>query len=175
MLLLRCEVIMKNKNKQGCQALLTSRSLDKRTAVESQINDLYLTPWVRYYNVFLYSKSCTRGTQCHQGTLWRYGFVSACSCTGCTKLASRLIFRWRIGENDPVQQIYKQEPHCQMPSVTRNARCHWLWFDIILAEQRECISSENFLMEAGQSCVCVNWHPQPRLGNNYTYVKWTTN
>ena len=38
----------------------------------------------------LCSKSCIRGTQCHQGAWWRYGFLSACSSTGCTKLASRL-------------------------------------------------------------------------------------
>ena len=43
MLLLRREVIMKNKTKWELSALVSSRSLDERTAAESQINGLYLT------------------------------------------------------------------------------------------------------------------------------------
>ena len=40
MLLLRREVIMKNKTKWELSALVSSHSLDERTAVESQINGL---------------------------------------------------------------------------------------------------------------------------------------
>ena len=42
-LLFRREVIMKNKTKWELPALISSRSLGERTAVESQINDFYLT------------------------------------------------------------------------------------------------------------------------------------
>ena len=62
-----------------------------------------------------------------------------------TKLAPWLTFRWWIGGKDPVHQIYMQAPHCQVPSVSRHALTwHWLWYDIILVGQRECISSEHF-------------------------------
>ena len=67
------EVILKNKTKWELSALLSSRSLDERTAVESQINGLYLT-WCKHHNSVLVSKSCIRRTHCHQDLLWRYGF-----------------------------------------------------------------------------------------------------
>ena len=73
-LLLRREVIMKNKTKWELSALVSCRSLDERTAVESQINGLYLTSWCRHHNSVLVSKSCARRTQYHQDPLWRYGF-----------------------------------------------------------------------------------------------------
>ena len=75
------EVIMKNKTKWELSALVSSRSLDERTAVESQINGLSLTSWCRHHKTVLGSKSCIRRTQCCQDALWRYGFFSAYSCT----------------------------------------------------------------------------------------------
>ena len=132
MLFLHQEVIMKNKTKWELSALVSSRSLDERTAVESQINGLYLTPWCRHHNTVLGSKSCLRRTQCHQDALWQYGFLSAYSSSS-TKLAPRLTFRWWIGEKDLVHQICMQGPPCQVPSVARQALSHWLWYDIILA------------------------------------------
>ena len=143
MVLLRWGRIMKNTNKWELSALASSCSLDERTAVQRQTNGLYFTSWGRHHNTVLCSESCIRGTQCHQGALWRYGFLSACSCKECTELASRPTFRWWIGEKDPVHQIYTQEPHCQGPSVVRHALSHWFWYDIIFIEQRECISFEN--------------------------------
>ena len=77
MLLLRREVIMKNKNKWELSALVSSRSLDERTAVESHINGPYLKSWCRHHNTVLGSQSCTRRTQYHQDAFWRYGFWSA--------------------------------------------------------------------------------------------------
>ena len=71
----------KNKTKWEFLALVSSRSLDEGTAVESQINGLYLTSWCRHHNTVLGSKNCTRRTQYHQDALWRCGFLSACSCT----------------------------------------------------------------------------------------------
>ena len=80
-----------------------------------------------------------------------------------------------MGEG-PVHQTFIQEPPCQVPSVARHALSHWLWYDIILVGQMECISSEHFSegsvqdsnsvlgdigathvdpMEAVQSFVCV--------------------
>ena len=79
MLLLRWEMIVKNKNKRKLSALVSSRSLDERTTVESQSNGLYLTSWGWHHNIVLCSQNWIRGTQCHQGALWRYGFLSACS------------------------------------------------------------------------------------------------
>ena len=58
-------------------ALVSSRSLDEWTVVESHINGLYLTSWCRHHNAVRGSKSCIRRTQCHQDVLWRYGL----SCT----------------------------------------------------------------------------------------------
>ena len=81
MLLLRREVTMKNKTKWGLSALVPSRSLDEWTAVEIQINGLYLTSRCGHHNTVFGSKSCIRRTQCHQYALWRYGFLSAYSCT----------------------------------------------------------------------------------------------
>ena len=81
MLLLRQEMIMKNKTKWGLSALVSSRRLDERTAVESHIKGLNLTSRCRHHNTVLVSKSCIRRTQCHQVPLWRYGFLSAYSCT----------------------------------------------------------------------------------------------
>ena len=129
---------MKNKTKWELSALASSRSLDKRTTVESQINGLYLTSWCRHHNTVLGSKRCIRRTQCQQDALWRYGFLSACSWTGSTKIAPGLTFRWWIGVMHPVHQICIQERHCQVPSVAR----HLIGSDIILVGQRECISSE---------------------------------
>ena len=83
-LLLRRDVIMKNKNKLELSVLVSSCSLEECTAVESQSDSLYLTSWGRHHNTVLGYKSCIRGTQCHQGALWRHGFLSACSSTGCT-------------------------------------------------------------------------------------------
>ena len=107
-----------------------------------------------------------------------------------TKLAPWLTFRWWIGGNDPVHQICMQAPHCQVPSVARHALTwHWLWYDI-----RECIRSEHFSegvcpglkqciwwhcwcnscwshRSCAVFCLCVNWHPQPRIVPNYTCVK----
>ena len=74
MLLHRREVVMKNKTKRALSALVSSRSLGEQTAVESQINCLYLTSWCRNHNTVLGSKSCIRRTQCHQDALWQYGF-----------------------------------------------------------------------------------------------------
>ena len=71
----------KKKTKRELSALVSSRSLAERTAVESQINGLYLTSWCRHHNTVLGSKSCIRRTQCYQDALWRYGFFSAYSCT----------------------------------------------------------------------------------------------
>ena len=71
----------KNKTKWELSALVSSNSLDERTAVESQINGLYLTSWSRHHNTALGSKSCIRRTQYHQDALWRYGFLSTYSCT----------------------------------------------------------------------------------------------
>ena len=98
MLLLCWEVIMKNKTKWELSALVSSHSLDERTDVESQINGIYLTSWCRHHNTVLGSKRCIRRAQCHQDALWQYGFLSAFSCTGSTKLALGLTFRWWIGE-----------------------------------------------------------------------------
>ena len=81
MLLLRWEVIMKNKTKWELSALVSSNSLDERTAVESQINGIYLTSWGTHHNTTLGSKSCIRRTQCHQDAVWWHGFLSAYSCT----------------------------------------------------------------------------------------------
>ena len=117
MLLLCWELIIKNKTKWELSALVSSRSLDEQTDIESQINGLYLTSWCRHHNTVLYSKRCIRRAQCHQDTLWQYGFLSAFSCTGSTKLAPGLTFRWWIGEMHRVHQIYMQEPHCQVPSL----------------------------------------------------------
>ena len=81
MLLLRREMIMKNKAKLELSVLVSSRSLDEQTAVESLVNDLYLTSWYRLHNSILVSKSCIRRTQCHQDPLERYGCLSAYSCS----------------------------------------------------------------------------------------------
>ena len=120
MLLLRWEVIMKNKTKWELSALVSNRSLDERTNVESQINGLYLTSWCRHHNTVFGSKRCIRRTQCHRYDLWRYLFLSACSCTGSSKLAPGLTFRWWIWEMHPVHQIYMQELNFQVPSVARH-------------------------------------------------------
>ena len=64
MLLLRREMILKNKTKWELSALVSSLSLDERAAVESQINGLYLKSWCRHHNAVLVSKSCIRRTQC---------------------------------------------------------------------------------------------------------------
>ena len=120
MLLLRWEVIMKNKTKWELSALVYSHRLDERTDVESQINGLYLTSWCRHHNTALGSKRCIRRTQCHHDALWWYVFLSACSCTWSTKLAPGLTFRWWIGEMHPVHQICMQELHCQVPPVARH-------------------------------------------------------
>ena len=66
-----------NKTKWELSALVSSRSLDEQTALESQTNGLYLPTWCRHHNTVLGSKSCIRKTQCHQDALWRYGFLSA--------------------------------------------------------------------------------------------------
>ena len=81
MSLLRQEVIVKNKTKWELSALVSSCSLDERTAVKSQINSLYLTSWYRHHNTILGSKICIKRTQCHPDALWWYGFLSAYSCT----------------------------------------------------------------------------------------------
>ena len=96
MLLHRREVVMKNKTKRALSALVSSRSLGEQTAVESQINCLYLTSWCRNHNTVLGSKSCIRRTQCHQDALWQYGFF-VCLLLYSTKWAPRLTFRWWIG------------------------------------------------------------------------------
>ena len=128
MLLLRWEVIMKNKTKWELSAFVSSRSLDERTDIESQINDIYLTLWCRHHNTVLGSKRCIRRTQCHQDALWRYVFLSACTCTWSTKLAPGLTFRWWIGEMNPVHKICMEEPNYQVPSVAR----HLIGSDMIL-------------------------------------------
>ena len=97
LLQLRWEVIKKNKNKLELSALESSHSLDEETPVENQSNGPYMTSGGTHCNFVLCSTSCTRGTQCHQGVLWWYRLSSACSCTACTKLASRLTFRWWTG------------------------------------------------------------------------------
>ena len=97
LLQLRWEVIKKNKNKWELSALVSSHNLDEETPVESQSNGPYLTSGGAHCNFVLCSKSCIRGTQCHQGALWWYRLSSACSCTACTKLAHRLTFRWWTG------------------------------------------------------------------------------
>ena len=74
MLLLCREVIMKNRTKWETLAPVSSCSLDELTTVQSQINDLYLSPWCRQHNTFLGSKSCIRRTHCHQDTSCWYGF-----------------------------------------------------------------------------------------------------
>ena len=51
----------------------------------------------------------------------------------------------------PVHQTFMQEPPCQVPSVARHALSHWLWYNIILVGQLECISSEHF------SEGCLSW------------------
>ena len=118
MLLLRWEVIMKNKTEWDLSALVSSRSLDEWTDVESQINGLYLTSWCRYHNTVHGSKRCIRRTQCHHDALWRYVFLSSCSCIGSTKLAPGLTFRWWIREMHLVHQICMQVS--QVPSVARH-------------------------------------------------------
>ena len=47
-----------------------------------------------HHNTVLCPKTASEEhRQCHQGALWRYGFLSDCSyTTGCSKLASRLKF-----------------------------------------------------------------------------------
>ena len=122
------EVIMKNKTKWELSALISSRSLDERTDVESQITGLYLTSWCRHHNTVLGSKRCIRRAQCHQDALWQYRFLSAFSCTGSTKLAPGLTFSWWIGEMHIAHQMCMQEPHCQVPSVAR----HLIGSDMIL-------------------------------------------
>ena len=97
LLQLRWDVIKKNKNKWELSALVSSHSLNEETPVESQSNSPYLTSGGTHYNIVLCSKSCIRGTQCHQGALWWYRLWSACSCTTWTKLAQRLTFRWWTG------------------------------------------------------------------------------
>ena len=72
---------IKNRTKWELSALISSRSLDERTAVENQNNGLYLTSWCRHHNTALGSKSCIRTTKSHQDALWRFGFLSAYSCT----------------------------------------------------------------------------------------------
>ena len=135
MLLLRREVIMKNRTKWELSALASSRSLNEQTAVESQINCLYLTSsWCRHHNTALGSKSCIRRTQCHQGCFMAI-WIFVCLLLYSTRLAPRLTFRWWIGEKDHVQQICMQEPPCQLPSVARHALLHWFWYDIILVGQ----------------------------------------
>ena len=71
-------------------------------------------------------------------------WIFVCLLQCFAKLAPRLKSRWWIGEKDPVHQIYMQEPHCQVPSVARHALSHWLWYDIILVGQMECVSSGHF-------------------------------
>ena len=141
MLLLRWEVIMKNKTKWELSALVSSRSLGERTDVESQINGLYLT-WCRHYNTVLGSKRCIRRTQCHQDALWRYVFLSACSCTGSKKIST-----WA-----KIQMVNRGDASCtsnlhartSLPSAFSCQASHWLWYDIIFVGQRECVSSEYF-------------------------------
>ena len=120
MLLLRWEVIMKTKTKWELSAHVSSRSLDERTDLESQINVPYLPSWCRHHNTVLGSKRCIRRTRCQQDALWRYVFLSAFASTGSTKLAPGLTFRWWIWEMHPVHQICMQELHCQVPSVARH-------------------------------------------------------
>ena len=175
MLLLCWEVIMKNKTKWELSALVSSRSLDERTDVESQINGLYLTSWCRHHNTVLGSKKCIKRAQCHQDALWQYGFLSAFSCTGSTKLAPGLTFRWWIGEMHPVHQICMQEPHCQVPSVARHligsnmisylwgkGNCQlWIFFWGVSVQDSNSLfgdigATHADLMEAAQSFVCVS-------------------
>ena len=87
LLQLRWEVIKKNKNKWELSALVSSHSLDGETPVESHSNGPCLTSGGTHCNFVLCSKSCIKGTQCHQDALWWYRLSSACSCTACTKLA----------------------------------------------------------------------------------------
>ena len=80
----------------------------------------------------------TMSSGCFMG-IW----IFLCLLLYSRKLAPRLTFRWWIGEKGPVQQIGMQGPPCQVPSVTRHALSHWLWYDILVG-QMECISSEHF-------------------------------
>ena len=86
LLQLRWVVIKRNKNKWELSALVSNHSLDEETPAESQSNGPCLTSGGTHYNFVLCSKSCIRGTQCHQGALWWFRLSSACSCM-CTKLA----------------------------------------------------------------------------------------
>ena len=89
------------QTKWELSALVSSRSLGERTDVESQINGIYLT-WCRHHNTVLGSKRCIRRTQCHQDSLWRYVFLSACSCTGSKTISTRA----------NIQMVYRGDASC---------------------------------------------------------------
>ena len=140
--------------------------------------------------LFFGSKRCIRRAQCHQDALLQYGFLSAFSCTGSTKLAPGLTFRWWIGEMYPVHQICMQEPHCQVPSVA-SISLALIWYHTCRA--KGIVSSEYFLKGVCPGlqqfiwrywcnscwshgsctifCLCVNWHPRPMIDTNYTCIK----
>ena len=166
-LLLRRELIMINKTKWELLALVSSRSLDERTAVESQINGLYLTSWCRHHNTLISSKSCNRGTQCHPDAFWRYRYLFAYSCS--LKIAPRLTFRWWIGEKDPERQICMQKPHSQVPSIDRHARISLalIWYHTCRAKgmyqiwtlfRRVSVQDPNSVFGV-RTCWCISCKP----------------
>ena len=97
MLLLCWEVIMKNKTKWELSALVSSRSLDERTDVESQINGLYLTTWCRHHNTVLDSKDASEEYNVIRMLCGNTDFCLPSPVLGQQKLAPGLTFRWWIG------------------------------------------------------------------------------
>ena len=177
----------KNKIRWELSSHLSNRRLDERTDGESQINVLYLTSWCTHHNTVLGSKRCIRRTQCHQDALWRYAFLSACSCTGSTKLAPGQTFRWWIGEMHPAHQICIQEPHCkclQWLSISlaliwyhtcRAKGMYQLWILFWRVSVQDSNSLFDDIGASHGSCTVfwlyVNLRPQPMIDTNYTYIK----
>ena len=87
--------------KSVCRGYCFVEKWSWKTMINANFQHLHPVVWSRHHNSLPYPKSCIRGTQCHQGALWRCGVLPACWFTGCTKLASRLAFSWQIGETDP--------------------------------------------------------------------------
>ena len=140
MLLRRWEVIMKKKNKWELSVMAWMNELVWKIRVRTSTWHHEVDIIILFFDV----KAASEEHNVIRVLCGNMDFTSPFSCTGCAKWASRLRFRWQIGEKDPVHQIYMQDTHFLVPSFTSHALSHWLWYNIIHVGQRECISSRNF-------------------------------
>ena len=189
MLLLHWEVIMKKKTKWELSALVSSRSLDERTAVETR---LMASTWHHDVDITILFLVLKAASEEHNVIRMLYCDMDFCLPTPVLhKISTKANIQMGDRGEGSWSQICTQESHCQVPSVARHAS-HWLWYDIILQGQMECIRSEHFseeclsrplksvfgdigaahadLVAAVQSFCCVLFDIHGR-GGDYTCVK----